>query len=229
MRAWIAAAVGTAIWMSAACADTVVCDDGKTWNGLIVAENARAVEIDLGFDVARLERGRIVSIRRSGAAEAAGLRERLRLRRLESERIRDRWRTSPKTIRTTFRDGHYYVEAWINGLGPLEMMIDTGASLTVLTSEAARRVGIGPGQALRRVDLQTADGRKHEAALVALASVRVDGAIGTAVPAAVMLEPSRGPEFKDGLLGMSYLSKFNFRIDNRAAQITLEPLEDARP
>lgn len=43
--------------------------------------------------------------------------------------------------------------------------------------------------------------------------------------AAILLDDVAGINFKDGLLGMSFLKNFNFKIDQSNNRITLEKLE----
>ncbi|MFH1398429.1 MAG: hypothetical protein ABIH27_07770 [Candidatus Omnitrophota bacterium] len=53
----------------------------------------------------------------------------------------------------------------------------------------------------------------------------VQGVEAKEVDAAVLLDEVAGIKFKDGLLGMSFLKKFNFKIDQANNRVILERLE----
>lgn len=106
--------------------------------------------------------------------------------------------------------GHYAVEARINGQ-PLDMMVDTGASLVVLTYEDARRAGLHPSEADFTGRAQTANGvaRVAPATLdrIAIGNINLYG-----VKAAIAERGALGVN----LLGMSFLSELrHFEIRNR--------------
>ena len=61
------------------------------------------------------------------------------------------------TVLTMQPDGHYWVEARINGT-PASFMIDTGASYVSLTAETARAAGITPTPGEPALEMGTANG-----------------------------------------------------------------------
>lgn len=96
-------------------------------------------------------------------------------------------------------DGHYALTLEVNGT-PVEFMVDTGASMVVLTQEDAKRVGIDPD------DLQF-----YGSALTA------NGAVRTAPVTLDSIGPFDDRDFRawvnegelpQSLLGMSYLQRF---------------------
>ena len=54
-------------------------------------------------------------------------------------------------------DGHYWLRAEVNG-EPVNFMIDTGATLTAVSSEVAERVGLEPRRGGLPIQLSTANG-----------------------------------------------------------------------
>jgi aspartyl protease family protein len=101
------------------------------------------------------------------------------------------------------RLGHYSAELQING-ARLAMLVDTGASAVVLSSEDAGRAGVWPGPGDFRVKVGTANGAV-DAAPVTLREVRLDGIVLRDVEALVM---PRG-RLNGSLLGMSFLRRLS--------------------
>jgi aspartyl protease family protein len=111
-------------------------------------------------------------------------------------------------------NGHFNAEADINGR-PVDVMIDTGATMVALSYEDAERAGIylSDGDFTRAVS--TANGVARVAP-VTLARVSIGDITVRNVPAAVA---ERG-RLKTSLLGMSFLSRLS-RFDMRSGRLTL--------
>jgi clan AA aspartic protease (TIGR02281 family) len=95
------------------------------------------------------------------------------------------------------------VDAWL--------LLDTGATTTVISTDLAERLGIKPASTQHRL-AQVADGR-----VVQTFRTRVDNiAVGpkSKHSAEVSIVPSNGPDMGfDGLLGMNFLGDFPHRLD----------------
>jgi clan AA aspartic protease (TIGR02281 family) len=104
-------------------------------------------------------------------------------------------------------DGLFYVHGAVNGL-VVRFLVDTGASMIVLTTDDAQRVGAFVQAESVKVNAETANG-KSEMAKVTLHSMKV-GSIGAeAVPAVVAQDG-----LKVSLLGQNWLSHLrSVRID----------------
>lgn len=113
------------------------------------------------------------------------------------------------------RHGHYAANAEING-NPISLMVDTGASLVVLTYEDAERAGVFVGPGDFTAQSQTANGIARNA-VVRLSEVCVKDVCVDNVQAMVA-EPGR---LHVSLLGMTYLSRLK-RVDMRSGHLTLE-------
>lgn len=98
------------------------------------------------------------------------------------------------------RDGHFRAKAQINGGRSVELMVDTGASVVLLSYEHAEQLGLNTRALEFNVPVITASGRSS-VALIELASVDVGGVALEGVEAAVALPG----ELRSSLLGMSYL------------------------
>jgi aspartyl protease family protein len=99
--------------------------------------------------------------------------------------------------------GHFFVEPIINGTR-LRMLVDTGASLVVLTRDDARLIGINPAPADFRAKVSTANGPVMVAPIL-LKQVTVGAFSVRDVPAAVFPDNT----LQVGLLGMSFLSNLS--------------------
>ncbi|MFD0986811.1 retropepsin-like aspartic protease family protein [Methyloligella solikamskensis] len=111
--------------------------------------------------------------------------------------------------------GHYSTDAVVNG-HILPFMVDTGATLVVLTYEDAQRSGLFPNTLNFSGKVQTANGIA-QVAPVRLSRVRVGGILLRDIPAVVA---ERGV-LAQNLLGMSFLSKLKrFEIENGQLVLT---------
>ncbi|WP_312570985.1 TIGR02281 family clan AA aspartic protease [Brevundimonas sp.] len=112
-------------------------------------------------------------------------------------------------------DGHYWAHARIDGRA-VRVLVDTGASVVVLTRADARRLGVQPEPARFTGRVQTASGVVR-AAPVRLNTVSVAGARVDQVEALVV---EQGLEYS--LLGMSYLGRLS-AFEATPTGLTLRP------
>jgi clan AA aspartic protease (TIGR02281 family) len=111
------------------------------------------------------------------------------------------------------------VEVMLNRTVPVKLVVDTGATYTMISAATAKELSIDPQQAPRTMPFQTANG-VIQAPLTNLESVTVGGmeiknltaAIHDAVPSAQVA----------GLLGLNFLSNFRLDIDTDKGILHLE-------
>lgn len=96
-------------------------------------------------------------------------------------------------------DGLFYVDGSVNGR-PVRFLIDTGASMIVLTAEDAQRAGLTTDRSAAVLDAETAGGRSMMAK-VTLDSMAIGATRASAVPAAIATSGLRV-----SLLGQNWLS-----------------------
>lgn len=112
------------------------------------------------------------------------------------------------------RDGHYYATLDVNGV-PTRFVVDTGASVVVLTQEDAQRAGIEPKDLVFLSEAMTANG------VVRTAPVRLDSlAIGPFEDRNLRAFVNGG-DMNESLLGMSYLQRFD-RLEISGGRLVLE-------
>jgi aspartyl protease family protein len=113
------------------------------------------------------------------------------------------------------RNGHFNTEAEINGR-PVEVMIDTGATVVALSYEDAERAGLYISESDFTGAVSTANGVARVAP-VTLDRVTIGDITVRDVPAAVA---ERG-RLRTSLLGMTFLNKLS-RFDMRSGTLVLQ-------
>ncbi len=115
---------------------------------------------------------------------------------------------------TAGRSGHFETNAYLNGR-PVNVLVDTGATLVSMSFEDARAAGIHVRDSDFRYVTQTANGTAR-AARVTLDEVSI-GDIKVRNVAASVAEPGR---LHVTLLGMSFLGRLKFQM--QSGRLTLE-------
>jgi clan AA aspartic protease (TIGR02281 family) len=222
-------------------ADTIYLKNGRSIEGIIKSEDENSVKLDIGIGTVGFKKSEIERITRSSEDESGQIRQKWDKQRLETEERMQKERTEregrlqeeaemrehqPKRIEVSEEKGHIFVNAILNKKVNVRLMMDTGASLILITNKVAKELGINTTYIHKRMlKMELADGRKVDAQFISLKSVSVQGVEVTDVDAAVLLEDIGDIAFKDGLLGMSFLNKFNFKVDQNNKQLILEKLQ----
>jgi aspartyl protease family protein len=112
------------------------------------------------------------------------------------------------------RSGHFRVVAHVNGT-PIRFLVDTGASLVVLSPQDAGRIGQDPARLFFGQTFETANGVGKGAA-IRLDEVRIGDIAVRNVRASVNAAP-----MSDSLLGMSFLGRLGgYRVENGVLTLT---------
>lgn len=101
-------------------------------------------------------------------------------------------------------DGHFHVAGSINGQ-PVRFLVDTGASLVVVTEALAQRAGLAGGRATQ---FQTANGVR-QGRVVQAQSVAVQSFVVTGLTVGVGYS---GQNVNDALLGQNFLQHFEVQL-----------------
>ena len=112
-------------------------------------------------------------------------------------------------------DGHFYVEATVDGT-PVLFLVDTGATMVVLSPADARRIGFDLNGLDYSSSAETANGMV-QGAPVKLRNIELGGLRLTEVAADV-----NAADMSQSLLGMSFLSRLS-GYDVRNGELTLHP------
>jgi clan AA aspartic protease (TIGR02281 family) len=235
-----------------ASADTIYFKNGGSINGIVKAADKNSVEVEIGFGTITLGRGQIRDMEISTPDEHLDMRSAWDEKRSDLEKREDEFAAERKTRFAEYdkwireeqekkrrevkgvkeasfsRDEesrHILVNAILNDTVPVRLILDTGASLVVLSNKIARQLGIDLSDPKKdAVTLHLAGGQTIPAKMIVLKSVKVEGAEVRNVVSAVLTSEEPVAGFSDGLLGMTFLSKFNVRMDLNAMKISLEPI-----
>ena len=142
----------------------------------------------------------------------------------EIEKRMSSFRAEHKThdIITASASGSTLVPVIINNSISATMILDTGATSVTISQALADKLKIDTSSApITRVVL--ADGKTLEARNIRLSSIQAGSAIAEGIEAVVLPHPPA--EGIDGLLGMTFLSRFRVRLDGGSKKLILEELD----
>ena len=125
-----------------------------------------------------------------------------------------------ETALFTPEGGQVIVEALLNGSERVRLLVDTGASIVLISEDTALRLGIKSEDIRSDMKVMLADGSSKTAKPVILKSVKVGDAEVKDVRAAILNRGSISDA--DGLLGMSFLSNFIMKVDSAENKLILE-------
>jgi aspartyl protease family protein len=119
------------------------------------------------------------------------------------------------------RDGHFWAMVTINGV-ERRMLIDSGATITALSTATAETAGIAPEESPVPVILQTANGSVR-AATGRIDRLTLGGITATGLP--VVISPALG---RIDVIGMNFLSDLqSWRVEGRTLILVPRPAEPA--
>ncbi len=253
-------------------ADSVHLKNKQTLEGIVEKEDANRVDVDLGYGTMTFQRSEIERIERSNAAQTQIIwhrwgeekkerrkrgpeedrqrkeREKEQRRLFEEEMARRKAKdeSTPRSIGVIATSGQIVVNTVLNGKVRVNLILDSGAGVVVLSKRAAEKLEIDISK-LKKGMTQVADGRKVETAFVTLSSIKVQdktlqdeksldepGVEIKNVEACILTgdaaELKEGPDktvLPDGLLGMSFLKNFKLIADYENHKISFERLNKA--
>lgn len=117
------------------------------------------------------------------------------------------------------RGSHYLIAANINQTTPVQLMLDTGASLSVISKQVFDTINQEvQAQLIKHVNVNTAGGQVY-APVYQAAHFAIDDFYLTDFQFLVM--EMGDMQFSDGLLGMNFLQEFEFQLDQDRALLIL--------
>lgn len=205
-------------------ADTLYLKNGRAVEGFINNESGQSVELDVGFGTVTFQKAEIDRVYKSTLLESARIRKKWEESKASAEYAKPTSPRQPRKIEFQQNQDRIVVEAVLNGNVKASLLLDTGASFVVLTAGVSRALGIDTDKETKIVELQMADGRKVNAKFVLLKSIAVEDIVAENIEAAVMTDDTQDPNLKDGVLGMSFLKRFNFKVDYTNGRVIFEKI-----
>lgn len=208
-------------------ADTLYLKNGRSIEGLIKAEDDQGVDLEVGFGTVRFSRSQIERIDKANAVEAASIKqkwEEKKQKALDKEKDDQlKKELEPKQVDVQQQSGHVVVDVLINKKIKASLILDTGATYVVLTHAMAQKMNVDLGDMPgANVEMVLADGRKTTAKYMLLDTVSTQGVEAKNVAAAILPADVTDAKFNDGLLGMSFLKNFVFKVDQKNNKLVLE-------
>jgi hypothetical protein len=121
--------------------------------------------------------------------------------------------------------GLILVPITLNGTYRSRLIVDTGASMTILSTEAIAAAGVTVPPGAPRLGFRLADGRLVHRPIVRIASLRVGDV--TVEDLDVAVSERSGPG--DGLLGQNFLGHFRVTLENERGRLVLDTGRPAPP
>jgi predicted aspartyl protease len=118
------------------------------------------------------------------------------------------------------------VPATLNRTHGATLLVDTGATRSLLTPAVAKRLGISPPADAPRRTIHLIGGQKIDVPFVNLSALQVGDAVGENLEVGIHLVHPGAP-IVDGLLGSDFLGRFKMTVDRTARQLRLEPRNPA--
>jgi len=216
------------ILFSQASADTIKLKNGRSIVGIIKNEDASSLELEVGSGSIKFSKSEIAEILKSSPEDARSLRNRWQKNKsdLENRLADQKMYEASKPRKAVFsHDARgMTIGVTLNNRVEAKMVLDTGAALILITRGVAKKLGIDLNKLKSNTKVLVADGRSVDASYIVLDSVKVEYSEVRNVAALVLMEEGGDLGFGDGLLGMSFLRNFNFKIDQKEKRLILERL-----
>jgi len=189
------------------------------FTGLLVYSNAHADDVS---DVIKADRQALVDATAAGvSSKIIAAKEQLSddLNMEEDQRRKD---LEGITIPLTpDGQGHLLADVLINNKVHASLVVDTGSPVVMLTSSFIKKLDLDLSESSTGY-VELLNG-KYKAAEITLNNIKIGETQAHDVGATVLLEDTK--EINDGLLGLSFLSKFHFTLDQKGQKLILKKAE----
>ena len=208
-------------------ADTLYLKNGRAIEGLIKNEDENRLTLEVCSGAVSFGKSEIKRVEKSTPEEVSAIRHKWEIQKQENQKKwTARWieeEAAPKKIEFSQDTQNIILPVKLNKKAETRLVLDTGASTVMLRKDIAKKLNINLDNLKPESKVTLADGRQVNAKLVILESVEVEGVEANDVEAVILSEEGE-IGFGDGLLGMSLLKRFNFKVDQKDKKLILEKL-----
>ena len=209
-------------------ADTLYLKNGRSIDGIIKNEGDDIVELEVAGGSVKFRRSEVEKIEKAKPEESVLIRQNWERQKIETQKRIERQKleeeVKPKGVEFSKDKQGMAIDAVLNKEIKVSLILDTGASLVVLRKDIAKKLGMDLNNIKPDSEMIVADGRKIKTKYITLGSIKVENVEAQNIDAAIMLDDVGDIGFGDGLLGMSFLKKFNFKVDQKEKKLILEKL-----
>lgn len=211
-------------------ADTLYLKNGRSIEGLIKNEDtdANIIELEVCAGTVKFKKSEIERIEKSTPEESSAIRQKWERQKKEAQdrifRQQLEEERRPKKIEFSQDKPFIILDVTLNKKVEASLVLDTGSSVILLRKNIAEKLGIDLEKVKTDAKLILADGRQVNAKNIILESVKAQGVEAKNVEATIILDEVEDLGFGDGLLGMSFLKRFNFKVDQKNKKLILEKL-----
>jgi len=210
-------------------ADTLYLKNGHSIDGIIKSDDGKILELEVGLaSSVSFLKSEIESIKKDSQKDSQSLRQKWQERKLEvdnkiaKQELEEE--NKPKSAGFSHNLSGMVVNVILNNKVEAKMVLDTGASVMIITKNIADKLKLDMRKTEPDTKMQVADGRKVNVKRIIIDRVAVEGVEARNVEAAVLMDDTGNLSFSDGLLGMSFLKRFNFKVDQKEKKLILEKL-----
>lgn len=208
-------------------ADTVYLKNGRGIEGIIKNEDAGFVELEVAGGVVKFSRSEIDKIQKTSPEEAKVIKEKWERKKIESDNkimIQNKGEADKNSSEVEYYGAieNIKLNAVLNNKVQVILLLDTGASAIMLRKDIGKKLGLDLDKLKPDVLITMADGHGTPGKRLFLESVRVEGVKEENVEACILLNKDANIGGADGLLGMSFLKKFDFKIDHKNRKLILK-------
>ena len=209
-------------------ADTVYLKNGRSIEGIIKNEDNEIIELGVYGGSVKFSKSEIEKIEKGSPEDENILRKNWEKQKIENQnkilRQQLEEERKPKKVEFSQDTQNIILNVTLNKKVEASLVLDTGASHVMLRKNIAEKLGIDLDRVKPDTIVQLADGRRVNAKRIILESIKVENVEADNVEVSILLDDVGGSGVNDGLLGMSFLKRFNFKVDYKDKKLILEKL-----
>ncbi|MDI6758898.1 MAG: retropepsin-like aspartic protease [Candidatus Omnitrophota bacterium] len=208
-------------------ADIVYLKNGRNIEGIVKENQKGQVEVEISIGIVKFNKNEVEKIEKGSLAEEKALRQKWERQKQAAEarrlKVEEEAQKKPKKVEFKTESGDIIADCLLNNKVKARLLLDTGASSILLRKSVAQQLfKDGFMSLVPDSKSQLADGRVVNAKRLLIDKIKVQDVEASNVDAHVLIDEMGTKEMYDGLLGMSFLKRFKFTIDQKERKLILE-------